>query len=124
MAATVISASGATSTVFGCTAETGILIQSFSRNVKREKQEVVDNDGDIVAVSYYKPTASITIDGVINGTTGVLAAAPGVVLSINSTTNGSGITGGGVYVNSTTRNETAEGFATFSVDATQYPLIS
>jgi len=124
MAATVISASGATSTVFGCTAETGILIQSYSRNVKREKSEVVDNDGDIVAVSYYKPTASITIDGVINGTTGVLAAAPGVVLSLNSTTSGSGITGGGVYVNSTTRNETAEGFASFSVDATQYPLIS
>jgi hypothetical protein len=124
MAATVISASGATSTVFGCTAEIGVLIQSFSRNVKREKQEVVDNDGDIVAVSYYKPTASITIDGVINGITGVLAAAPGVVLSINSTISGSGITSGGVYVNSTTRNETAEGFATFSVDATQYPLIS
>jgi hypothetical protein len=124
MAATVISASGATSTVFGCTAETGILIQSFSRNVKREKSEVVDNDGDIVAVSYYKPTASITIDGVINGTTGVLAAAPGVVLSVASTTSGSGITGGGIYVNSTTRSETAEGFATFSVDATQYPLIS
>ena len=126
MAATVISASGATSTFFGCTAETGILIQSFSRNVKREKQEVVDNDGDIVVVSYYKPTASITIDGVVNGTTGVLAAAPGVVLSLNSTsaTSGSGITGGGIYVNSTTRSETAEGFATFSVDATQYPLIS
>jgi hypothetical protein len=124
MAATVISASGATSTVFGCTAETGILIQSFARSVKREKSEVVDNDGDIVAVSFYKPTASITIDGVINGSTGVLAAAPGVVLSINSTTSGSGITGGGVYVNSTTRSETAEGFATFSVAATQYPLIA
>jgi len=60
MAATIVSSSAATNVVFGCTAETGIIVNSFSRQVSREKAEVVDNDGDVVAVSYYKPTASST----------------------------------------------------------------
>ena len=123
MAATTVSSSAATAVVFGCTAETGILIQTFSREVTREKAEVMDNDGDVVAVSYYKPTASISIEGTVNGTTGVAAAAPGVALSINSTTSGNGITGGSVVVDSTTRTQTSEGFVTFAVEGTQYPLL-
>jgi len=123
MPATIVSSSAATSVVFGCTAETGILINSFSRQVSREKSEIMDNDGDVVAISYYKPTATISIEGSVNGSTGVAAAAPGVALSINSTTSGNGITGGSIIVDSVTRNETSEGFATFSVEATQYPSI-
>jgi hypothetical protein len=123
MPATIVSSSAATSVVFGCTAETGILINSYSRQVSREKSEVMDNDGDVVAVSYFKPTASISIEGTINGSTGVAAAAPGVALTIASTTSGSGITGGSIIVDSVTRSETSEGFATFSVEATQYPSI-
>ena len=123
MAATIVSSSAATSVVFGCSAETGIIINSFSRQVSREKAEVMDNDGDVVAVSYYKPTATISIEGVLNGATGVAAAAPGVALTIASTTSGSGITGGSVIVDSVTRNETSEGFATFAVEGTQYPLL-
>lgn len=123
MAATTVSSSAAASVVFGCTAETGILIQTFSREVAREKAEVMDNDGDVVAVSYYKPTATISIEGVVNGTTGVAAAAPGVALSLNSTTSGNGITGGSIIVDSVSREETSEGFASFSVSATQYPSL-
>ena len=123
MAATTVTSSAAASVVFGCTAETGILIQTFSREVSREKAEVMDNDGDVVAVSYFKPTATISIEGVVNGSTGVAAAAPGVALSINSTTSGNGITGGSVIVDSVSREETAEGFASFSVSATQYPSL-
>lgn len=123
MAATTVSSSAAASVVFGCTAETGILIQTFSREVSREKAEVLDNDGDVVAVSYFKPTATLTINGVVNGTTGVAAAAPGVALSLNSTTSGNGITGGSIIVDSVSREETAEGFASFSVSATQYPSL-
>jgi hypothetical protein len=123
MAATTVSSSAAASVVFGCTAETGILIQTFSREVTREKAEIMDNDGDVVAVSYYKPTASISIEGAVNGTTGVAAAAPGVALSLNSTTSGNGITGGSIIVDSVSREETSEGFATFSVSATQYPSL-
>jgi hypothetical protein len=123
MAATIVSSSASTSVVFGCTAETGIIINSFSRQVSREKAEVMDNDGDVVAVSYYKPTATISIEGTLNGSTGVAAAVPGVALTIASTTSGSGITGGSILVDSITRSETSEGFATFSVEATQYPSI-
>jgi hypothetical protein len=121
MAATIVSSSAATSVVFGATAETGIIINSFSRAVSREKAEVMDNDGDVVAVSYYKPTASISISGTLNGSTGVAAAAPGVALTIASTTSGSGITGGKVVVDSVTLNQTSEGFNEFAVEATQYP---
>jgi glutamate synthase domain-containing protein 3 len=123
MPATIVSSSAAASVVFGCTAETGILINSFSRQVSREKAEIMDNDGDVVAVSYFKPTATISIEGSINGTTGVMAAAPGVALTINSTTSGNGITGGTIIVDSATRSEESEGFSTFSVEATQYPSI-
>jgi hypothetical protein len=123
MPATIVSSSAATSVVFGCTAETGILINSYSRQVSREKAEVMDNDGDVVAVTYFKPTATISIEGSVNGSTGVMAAAPGVALSLNSTTSGNGITGGSIIVDSVTRSETSEGFATFSVEATQYPSI-
>jgi hypothetical protein len=123
MAATIVSSSAATSVVFGCTAETGIIINSFSRQVAREKAEVMDNDGDVVAVSYYKPTATISIEGVVNGSTGVAAAAPGVALTLASSVSGNGITGGSVIVDSVTRNETSEGFATFAVEGTQYPSL-
>jgi glutamate synthase domain-containing protein 3 len=123
MPATIVSSSAAASVVFGCTAETGILINSYSRQISREKAEVMDNDGDVVAVSYFKPTATISIEGVVNGAIGVLAAAPGVALTINSTTSGNGITGGTIIVDSATRSETSEGFSAFSVEATQYPSI-
>ena len=123
MPATIVSSSAAASVVFGCTAESGILINSFSRQISREKAEIMDNDGDVVAVSYFKPTATISIEGSINGTVGVMAAAPGVALTINSTTSGNGITGGTIIVDSATRSETSEGFATFSIEATQYPSI-
>jgi hypothetical protein len=123
MAATIVSSSAATSVVFGCSAEVGIIINSYSRQVSREKAEVMDNDGDVVAVSFYKPTATISIEGTLNGTTGVAAAVPGVALTLASTTSGSGITNGAILVDSVTRSETSEGFAAFSVEATQYPSI-
>jgi hypothetical protein len=121
MAVSIISSSAATSVVFGCTAETGIIVSSYSRKVSREKSEIMDNDGDVVAVSYYKPTASISIEGTLNGSTGIAAAAPGVALTIASTTSGSGITGGKVIVDSISLTQESQGFNAFSVEATQYP---
>lgn len=123
MAATVISSSAAASVVFGCTAETGIIINNFTYTTQREKAEVTDEDGDVVAVSYYKPTATISIEGVLNGTTGVAAAAPGVALTLASTTSGNGITSGSILVDSTTRTQTNEAFANFATEATKYPLL-
>jgi hypothetical protein len=124
MAATIISSSAATSVVFGCTAETGILINSFSRTTSREKAEVTDNDGDVVAVSYFKPMAPFSISGVVNGTTGVAAAAPGVALTLNSTTSGNGVTTGKLCVDTVTINRTSEAFNDISVDGVQYPELT
>jgi hypothetical protein len=125
MPAITITSSSAASIVFGCTAETGIIINSFTRTTSREKVELTNDQGDVVAVSFYKPMAAITIEGVANGlTTGLGLAAPGVALTINNTTSANGITSGSVLVNSTTRSQTSEAFAAFSVDASQYPLIT
>jgi hypothetical protein len=124
MAATIISSSAATSVVFGCTAETGILINSFARTSSREKAEVTDNDGDVVAVSYFKPMAPFSISGIVNGTTGVAAAAPGVALTINSTTSGNGVTTGKLCVDTVTINRTSEAFNDISVDGVQYPELT
>ena len=124
MAATIISSSVATSVVFGCTAETGILISSFSRTSSREKAEVTDNDGDVVAVSYFKPMAPFSISGIVNGSTGVAAAAPGVALTINSTTSGNGVTTGKLCVDTVTINRTSEAFNDISVDGVQYPELT
>jgi hypothetical protein len=124
MAATIVSSSAATNVIFGCTAETGIIINSYSREVSREKAEVMDNDGDVVAVSYYKPTASISITGMVNGTTGIAAAAPGVALTLASTTSGNGITTGKVVVDSASISQSSEGFSEFSVEGTQYPELT
>jgi hypothetical protein len=124
MAATVITSSTSAAVVFGCTAETGIIINSFTRTTTREKAELANDQGDVVAVAYYKPMANVTIEGFANGlTTGIGLAAPGVVLTINNTTSANGITTGKVIVDSTTRTQTSEAFASFSVEATQYPLL-
>jgi len=124
MAATVITSSSSAAVVFGCTAETGIIINSFTRATTREKAELANDQGDVVAVAYYKPMANVTIEGFANGlTTGIGLAAPGVVLTINNTTSANGITTGKVIVDSTTRTQTSEAFASFSVEATQYPLL-
>lgn len=98
MPAITITSSSSAAVVFGCTAETGIIINSFTRTTSREKVELTNDQGDVVAVSFYKPMAAITIEGVANGlTTGLGLAAPGVALTINNTTSANGITSGSVW---------------------------
>jgi len=123
MAATTTTSSAAAAVVFGCTAETGILISSLSRETTRDKAEATNHQGDVVAVTHFKPMATISIEGVVNGTTGVAAAAPGVALALNSAVSGNGITGGTILVDTVSREQTSEEFATISVEATQYPSI-
>jgi hypothetical protein len=65
MAASVITSSSAASVTFGATAETGIILSSFNRSVQGQKAELMDEDGDIVAISTYGRTATISISGAI-----------------------------------------------------------
>jgi hypothetical protein len=123
MAATVITSSTAASVVFGATAETGIILSSFSRSVQSQKAELMDEDGDIVAVSFYGRTATISLTGAINGTTGVATASIGGLLTLANATTEFGVTGGKIVVDSVSSELGSDAFKTISVEATQYPSL-
>ncbi len=123
MAATVITSSSAANVIFGATAETGIILSSFSRSVQSSKSELMDEDGDIVAVSYYGRTATISLTGAINGTTGVATAAVGALLTLANTTTEFGVTGGKIVVDSVSSEQGSDAFKTLSIEATQYPSL-
>ena len=123
MAATVITSSTAANVIFGATAETGVILSSFSRSVQSSKSELMDEDGDIVAVSYYGRTATISIVGAINGSTGVATASVGSLLSIANATTEFGVTGGKIIVDSVSSEQGSDAFKTMTIEATQYPSL-
>ena len=123
MAATVITSSSAANVIFGATAETGIILSSFSRSVQSSKSELMDEDGDIVAVSYYGKTATISLTGAINGSTGVATASVGGLLSLANTTTEFGVTGGKIVVDSVSSEQGSDAFKTLTIEATQYPSL-
>jgi hypothetical protein len=123
MAASVITSSLAANVTFGATAETGIILSSFTRSVQGQKAELMDEDGDIVAVSTYGRTAKISISGAINGTTGIATASVGATLTIANATTDFGVTGGKIVVDSVSNEQGSDKFRTISVEATQYPSL-
>ena len=123
MAATVITSSSAANVTFGATAETGIILSSFSRSVQSSKSELMDEDGDIVAVSYYGATATISLSGAINGTSGVATASVGGLLTLANATTAHGVTGGKIVVDSVSSEAGSDAFRTITVEATQYPSL-
>ena len=123
MAATVITSSSATNVIFGATAETGIILSSFSRSVQSQKAELMDEDGDIVAVSHYGRTATISLTGAINGSSGVATATIGGLLTLANATTEFGVTGGKIVVDSVSSEQGSDAFKTLSIEATQYPAL-
>jgi phosphatidylglycerophosphate synthase len=123
MAATVITSSTATNVIFGAQAETGIILSSFSRSVQSSKSELMDEDGDIVAVSYYGKTATISLTGAINGSSGVASSAVGALLTLANTTTEFGVTGGKIVVDSVSSEQGSDAFKTLTIEATQYPSL-
>jgi len=123
MAASVITSSSAASVIFGATAETGIILSSFSRSVQSQKAELMDEDGDIVAVSHYGRTATISLTGAINGSSGVATASIGGLLSLANATTEFGVTGGKIVVDSVSSEQGSDAFKTLSIEATQYPSL-
>lgn len=121
MAATVITSSSAANVVFGATAETGIVLSSFSRSVQSQKAELMDEDGDIVAASYYGATATISVSGAANGSTGLATAAVGGLLTLANSTTSHGVSGGKIVVDSVTVEAGSDAFRTLNIEATQYP---
>ena len=123
MAASIISSSAAANVVFGCTAETGIIISAFGRDTASTRVEVPDNDGDIVAIADHGFKANISIEGTLNGTTGVAAFAPGVAATLAGNVALNGVSGGTVVTDSTSRKSANQDFVKFSAALTQYPSL-
>ena len=121
MAATVITSSAAADVIFGATGETGIILSSYSRSVQSSKSELMDEDGDIVAVSHYGKTATISLSGAINGSSGVATASVGGLLTLANATTEHGVSGGKIIVDSVSSEQGSDAFKTISVEATQYP---
>ena len=123
MAATVITSSAAANVIFGATAETGLILSSFSRTVQSSKAELMDEDGDIVAVSYYGASATISIAGASNGSTGLATAAVGGLLTLANSTTSHGVSGGKIVVDSVASEQGSDTFRTLTIEATQYPSL-
>lgn len=116
MAATTVEASTASSVSFGLTAEASMIVQSYNRSVSSDKAEIIDNDGDIAAISYYNQKASISISGMQNGFT----QGAGEILTVANDFAAGGAADGTIVIDSVTETYTADGFATIDISATQY----
>jgi hypothetical protein len=104
--------------VFGLTAEAGIgLIQSFSEARSVEKNEVKNNQGDIVAVGYFNPTTAYSLSVAITGSYNVTAGAALSALA-NATTLGT------TRIDSITLNKSNDAFVTLDISATGYPNVT
>lgn len=119
MPATIFKSSNANSIEYGIENETGIILNNFSRNVQSVKTEVRDAENDVVAVAYSGLTATITLDGYINGTTTFEVAK---ALSLTNDTDGYGLNGGTIIVDSVNETTAQGDFKKVSISATQYPL--
>jgi len=117
MPATIYTTSGAADLEYGIVNETGMILTNFSRNVQSVKTEVRDAENDVVAVAYSGLTAAITLDGYINGATTFDVAN---LLTLSNDTDGYGLTGGTIIVDSVNESTAQGDFKKVSVSATQY----
>jgi hypothetical protein len=113
------------SATFGCTAETGILITSFSATSDADKVEIRDNDGDVALKAYYNQKTTFSVGGVITGTTGIAAASVASILTVaNLDSLVGGVSGGGNYVESVAISKKPDGFKEITVSGVRNPNIS
>jgi len=113
---------GTTGSTWGMTAETGVLIQTFSQKVSREKNEVRDSIGDVALVSYYNPLAKISFAAVVAGSTGIITSAPGVAQTFANISASSGSPTGGVYIDEVEFARGNTEFQKISGSATRYQI--
>lgn len=130
MGATTI---GITGTLFGTpAAEVGVIISTVDRASQRQKKELMNNTGDIVAAGYYAPKAVYSVAGALlfpngfaSGLSGLAASAyPGGVVALANVINDTSTTGGHVYADEFTQRYVNDDFAKFTGTLTQYPSIT
>lgn len=117
MAATIFKTTAAGSLTHGVTDETSIIVTNYSRNVTAKKTEVMDADGDVVAVAFTGKTAEITVDGYVNGSISLNIAA---IATLANNTTRYGVSGGTVLINSISESTGQGEFAKVSISMTQY----
>ena len=108
---------GTQNLVFGLTAESYGLVQSFSETRNIEKNEVRNSVGEITAVAFYNPTTAYSLSVALTGSS--LTAGGAIVALANATT-----LVGSTRVDSLTINKSNDGFVTLDISATGYPNVS
>lgn len=93
------------SATFLLTAETGVIIQSMERSVESKLKEVFNASvGYTVGYVFYDFVAGQDFSAILNGTTGLAVAAPGVALTLASDLGigaaKNGVAAGGLYTRS------------------------
>ena len=124
---------GITGTIFGILQpEIGVVITTVDRASQRQKKELMNNTGDIVAAGYYAPKGVYSIagallypTGVASGLSGIAASAyPGGVVALANVQNDPSATGGHVYCDEFTTRQVNDDFIKFTGTLTQYPSIT
>jgi hypothetical protein len=105
--------------VFGLTAETIGLVQSFSETRNIEKVEARNAAGDISGLAYYNPTTAYSLSVAITGANTTLTVGG----SFASIANASA-TAGSTRIDSIALNKTNTGFVTIDISATGYPNVT
>ena len=117
---------GYTGLQFGiATAETGIILVSFTRTVNVGQKEVRDQSGNIVGVGSYGPTATYSLDAtyLFGSYSGPAQANVGAEVTLNNQQNTGGVSGGHIITKSVSQTFSAEDFVKVKVEAVQYPSI-
>lgn len=109
---------GQTGLSFGLSAESGMLVQSFSETRNVEKAEVRNASGDVVGLALYNATDSLSFSGTITGNYSTTAGA--VLTTLANATS----TGGKIVIESVAINRGPDSFVTVDVSAVRYPNMS
>jgi hypothetical protein len=109
-----------TGATFLLTAETGVIIQSESRETSSKVKEVFNAaTGYTVGEVHYDFNSSISWSGIVNGSTGLFLAAPGVALTLATSLGANGVATGGVYTRTVSVSHQAEDLRMISGTAMQ-----
>jgi hypothetical protein len=109
---------------WGLTAETGLLVQSYSRTVAGEEKIVKNHEGLSAGVSLYDASAEHTVTGYTTAAGGINAASFGTALVIANVATGNGVAAGEVLCTGVTNTLENEDFAQLEATAKQWPLIT
>ena len=104
--------------VFGLSAETIGLVQSFSETRNIEKNEIRGASGDISGIGYYNPTTAYSLSVAITGANTGLTVGGSFASLANATTVGT------CRIDSIALNKTNTGFVTIDISATGYPNVT